>query len=346
MTYVVPAHKRSEVNTAARVLFQAPLSGGVDSGELDHALGVVNNWRAAHYYPLNTATLTLRNKARYIYRSALVSRRIKRLSSIRDKLQRFPDIKLTQMQDIGGCRAIVATVSEVQRLAIAYTEEPIWESFQRKDDYIDTPRDSGYRGIHLIYKYAASREEWRGLKIEVQLRSRRMHAWATAVEIVGTFTGQALKSSQGAEDWLRFFQLMSSAIARVERTHLTPSTPSTKKALTSELRHYADKLRVVPVLNGYRAAVNAMNVPPAEARNARWFVLVLSWDTQMLTIHPYSAPLLLQAQAQYEAIERQGNPAVDVVLASVDQARNLQRAYPNYYLDTDLFRRLLRDALA
>jgi hypothetical protein len=37
------------------------------------------------------------------------------------------------------------------------------------------------------------------LKIEMQLRSQYQHAWATAVETVGTFIGQALKSSIGPE---------------------------------------------------------------------------------------------------------------------------------------------------
>ncbi len=52
--------------------------------------------------------------------------------------------------------------------------------------------------------------------IEVQLRTRLQHNWATAVETVGIFTGEALKSSQGNEDWQDFFRLVSTWFAHKE----------------------------------------------------------------------------------------------------------------------------------
>ncbi len=65
----------------------------------------------------------------------------------------------------------------------------------QKDDYIEHPKESGYHGIHLIYQYRSDkRTDNNSLKIEVQLRSQLQHAWATAVETVGTFVQQALKS--------------------------------------------------------------------------------------------------------------------------------------------------------
>ena len=51
------------------------------------------------------------------------------------------------------------------------------------DDYITTPKDSGYRGVHLIYRYYSDKNEtFNGLKIEVQIRTALQHAWATAVD--------------------------------------------------------------------------------------------------------------------------------------------------------------------
>ena len=35
------------------------------------------------------------------------------------------------------------------------------------------------------------------LRIEMQIRTKLQHIWATAVETMGTFLGQALKSRQG-----------------------------------------------------------------------------------------------------------------------------------------------------
>jgi ppGpp synthetase/RelA/SpoT-type nucleotidyltranferase len=144
----------------------------------------------------------------------LVAQRVKRLSSIVAKMRRFQGLRLSQMQDIGGCRAVLSSVAEVRNAVKSFKTSSIRHELAREDDYIANPKDSGYRGVHLIYKYVSDRSEtYNGLKIEVQIRSQLQHAWATAVETVGTFIQQALKSSQGEDEWLRFFCLMGSAIA-------------------------------------------------------------------------------------------------------------------------------------
>ena len=72
-----------------------------------------NNWRSSHGMPLNTFRKTLRLYATRLDSQSLVAQRIKRLSSIELKLRRFPTMKLSQMQDLGGCRAIVNSVQTV-----------------------------------------------------------------------------------------------------------------------------------------------------------------------------------------------------------------------------------------
>ncbi len=81
------------------------------------------------------------------------------------------------------------------------------------------PKEDGYRSYHLIYQYKGSLQTacYNKLRIEVQLRTKLQHAWATAVEAVGIFTKQALKSNIGDKDWLRLFALMSSEIAFDEK---------------------------------------------------------------------------------------------------------------------------------
>src|SRR2546430_16654799 len=152
------------------------------------------------------------------------------------------------MQDIGGCRAVLRTIREVDRVGDLFKRSRSNHEFrQAVDDYIRPPRDSGYRGVHLIYRYKSDREitqPWNDLKIEVQLRSRLQHAWATAVETVGTFIRQALKSSQGEGEWLRFFALMGSAISLRETTSPVPGTPMESKELKQELTDYTMRLDV------------------------------------------------------------------------------------------------------
>src|ERR1700683_2019237 len=131
------------------------------------------------------------------------------------------------MQDIGGCRAIVASCQNVKDLAKSYADSDLKHELAQKDDYLDCPKDSGYRGIHLIYKYFSDKKaDYNTLKIELQLRSQLQHAWATAVETVGAFIQQALKSSIGEQQWLRFFALMGTAIAVRENCAPVPNTPS------------------------------------------------------------------------------------------------------------------------
>lgn len=132
--------------------------------------------------------------------NCLIAQRIKRLSSIAHKLVRYPTMTLSQMQDIGGCRAILGSVESVENVVNLYKNSDLKHQRVQIDDYIESPKKSGYRGVHLIYRYFSDRKgTYNTLKIEIQVRSQFQHAWAAAVETVGTFVQQALKSSMGEE---------------------------------------------------------------------------------------------------------------------------------------------------
>ena len=102
MAWAKLQHERGEVDAAGRLL--AKMTFPVTSMEGLGALAIINNWRASHAYPLNTFQLTLRRKARKIERDAIVAQRAKRLESIHAKLARQPSMRMSQMQDIAGCR--------------------------------------------------------------------------------------------------------------------------------------------------------------------------------------------------------------------------------------------------
>jgi ppGpp synthetase/RelA/SpoT-type nucleotidyltranferase len=209
--YPIPEYSRREVNRAGEVL----VNPNATTEEKEKALTVINNWRASHNFPLNTFQVRLRRVAKKIHPDNLVAQRIKRLASIKFKLERFPDMNMAQIQDIGGCRAIMRDVSQVDSLVNIYRHESrgMKHKLAKEQDYIAIPKSSGYRGIHLVYKYRSDKaEDYDDMRIEIQVRTLMQHAWATAVETVDTFTKQSLKASQGKPDWLRFFALMSSAM--------------------------------------------------------------------------------------------------------------------------------------
>lgn len=341
--WVMPEYKKGQVDWAGRVL----IAREIDYDDLERSLSIISNWRSCHGYPLNTFQDTLRKKARRYDGNCIVAQRTKRLSSIMHKLARFPTMELSQMQDIGGCRAILESAAHVQTLVDSYRRSDLRHKLARVTNYIDQPRQSGYRGVHLLYQYSSDKERtsvFNGLRIEMQLRSGLQHAWATAVETVGTFTRQALKSSLGETEWLRFFALMASVIALREGCPLVPGTPTDQGELIAELRHHATQLDVHHRLKAFGAALRT--IPEADLRNAHYFLLELDPDAQSITIKGFSNREAEAASEEYLEAERkaQGGTA-DAVLVSVDKLESLRRAYPNYFLDTDVFLRTLGEAL-
>jgi hypothetical protein len=215
-----------------------------------------------------------------------------------------------------------------------------------KDDYITDPKKSGYRSYHLIYSYKSnSHPIYNGHKIEIQLRSRLQHIWATAVETVGVFTGYALKSSSGQEAWLRFFALMGTAVAIKEKTVPVPNTPDDPVKLKEELRHYNDELNVIHRLRTYSAAYHIM--PGVNSRYAAYRLIVLDRVIKEVQIYNFDSNHLKEAFTGYSYIEKQitNREGLDVVLVSVDSFKQLRRAYPNYFLDTRAFVDMVESAI-
>jgi hypothetical protein len=216
------------------------------------------------------------------------------------------------------------------------------------DDYIAKPPKSGYRGIHLVYRYYSDKRNtqvYNGLKIEMQLRSRYQHAWATAVETVGTFIRQALKSSLGEDEWLRFFALMGTAIAFRENAAPVPNTPINGHELITELAEYADLLNVENRLRAYGDALRSI---VEGSRNAHYYLLRLDPSAPRLLITGFKLHELAQAEAEYAHAEKYAkeHPGTDAVLVAVDSVAALERAYPNYFADTRVFVGLMRQALS
>lgn len=337
--WVTPQYKRSEVDRAGRVLVDSTSSGD----QREEALEVVNNWRSAHAFPLNTFQVGLRDAAWGVGGKFLIAQRIKRLPSIKSKLERFSTMKLSQMQDIGGCRAVVDTCEKVFAFETAYKRSKRRHRLVHEDNYIAQPRDSGYRGVHLIYRYHSDRKPtFNDLKIEVQLRSVLQHAWATTVETVGTFLQQSLKASQGTPAWLRFFCLMGSAIAVREGTVIVPGTPSSEDGLVAEIRRFANELNVKERLEAYRVAIRGR-----ESGDERYFLLDLRPSKGIVTVAGFRGGELEKATAQYLDVEKTlTGPGDEAVLVSVDSLEKLRAAYPNYFLDTKIFLNILDEVLA
>ena len=120
---LAPFGSLGDVRRAGEVLRQAQASEGKRPSidEAREAREVVEAYRSAHAAPLHAAYMGLRSclttEGFHVSQFDLdVSRRLKRLPTIEDKLRRLPTMDLSTMQDIGGCRAVLNTQEQVQRL--------------------------------------------------------------------------------------------------------------------------------------------------------------------------------------------------------------------------------------
>src|SRR5262245_26607020 len=121
MAWAIPKYSRTRVDVAGDALintFSPKVRAGIDFNlddedamaewdefltEMEEARTVINNWRSSHSYPLNHFQLSLRAKVRDLKSPWIVAQRIKRLPAIALKLRLNKNMKLSQMQDIGGC---------------------------------------------------------------------------------------------------------------------------------------------------------------------------------------------------------------------------------------------------
>jgi putative GTP pyrophosphokinase len=139
----------------------------------------------------------------------IVTYRIKRFESIIGKLYRYPKMKLSRMWDIGGCRCIVQSDEDVYKLK-SLIENSTELEIRKEYDYIKTPQEEGYKSLHLFVSIKNDTTV-----IELQIRNRIDHNWATLVEITDLLFDAKLKEYGENKDLLRFHLLLS------KRTELT-----------------------------------------------------------------------------------------------------------------------------
>ena len=302
------------------------------------ALATINHWRACHAYPINTFQATLRGRVKRVCGSGLVATRLKRLPSISKKLEINHGMQLARMQDVGGLRAVVETVSQVRKLHELYCDGSLAHELVDTDDYIATPKDSGYRSLHLIYRYKnPGAAPYEGLSLELQLRTRLQHAWATAVETIGSFLNQALKSSEGPAEWLEYFKIVSSAFALMERC---PVAVTHKDLAPQEVYRLATKmgerLDVKRKLNAFAVAANAIS---SNSARGNFHLIVLNSTERTVSLSSYGKKRLDEANAAYAEAEHIASQNADMqtVLVATSSVEALRRAFPNYFLDTKQF---------
>lgn len=291
---------------------------------------VLSYWRSAHAPALEATVNLLTRECKKHDTHALIASRLKRTPSIIGKLRRFDEMKLRNMQDIGGCRAVLKNTKTLNRI---YKELNKGGELNHKN-YIKNPKPDGYRGIHIIRPVQTLKTQFR---IEIQLRTKAQHAWSTAVEIIDLFTNQNLKGSKGKDEWLAFFKAASIEIEKLENG-IIPSQCESLKNFMSLLRSMDIKKRFAKL----SALVDKINCPD-EPGTGEYVLISLTKNSQTIEIKRFKTNQFNEATKEYLKLEKKIKKTDSEVaaLVSLNSLHNLKDAYPNYFADSKYFIELL-----
>lgn len=333
-----PLYSGKQIEKAGKIIANPDIS----YTEKIDSYKILNNWRAAHAYPLQIITSNLRIKNK----DAIVVQRLKRLDSIVGKLSRFPEMNLYRMQDLGGCRVILDDVDQVYASVNAYKNSRVRHILKREYDYIQNPKISGYRSYHMVYQYHSDKNDTynHNMRIEIQFRTKLQHIWATALETMGVYTKTQLKASQGDENVLRFFTLVSSYFALQESMPTCPNTPITETELISEIKEIDKKQQIVSRLSALSTAINYVQTRQDD-KKYDYYLLILNFKARKLQIKNFNQENIGLATAIYDRLEAESRKDIDVVLVSASSFKELKAAYPNYFADISQFVTIMRDIL-
>lgn len=303
----------------------ANLSLDQESGE---DLNIISTFRTSHIYLMDALIKTIKNK---LPKPILIARRLKRLSSIKNKLKRFNTMQLDRMQDIAGVRALFKSDQDVfeyaNNLRKIYSEPNTAFELIKESDYISTSKLDGYRSYHMIFKYIGTKEELKNRNIELQLRTLLHHYWATAVEIWDIQSRSSIKSGKGDEIDKRFFYLCSNLL-------------NGDSTVIGEIIAIDKEYNILKKLNSLRVVTNNLTT-----NKDGYYLASLDYNSNVLTLIYFNNDdkSILAANTTYKLLETE--PNIDSVLVKINDANRLKKAYPNYFLDAKNFIKEIKSRL-
>lgn len=294
---------------------------------------VLDEYRKAHLQPLTETTLELQAWLTGYESDYYIAQRLKRKPQIIRKLGRL-SVRLTQLQDIGGCRIIVEKNADVDRLLVFITDQVERQSalsIERITDYRDRGRDiTGYRALHVLLSRG-------GYKLELQIRSRIQHYWSESIERTSVVYGYYLKENEGDPAVIGYFQRLSDAFFELE----SGREPSAKtkleidqlKAQSEKIIESSDRGRV---LDSYVNEGIIKTLTEIEARNPNpinnW-IIVFDWNTGAFVswdIVGRSSEDAMEAYVRYEnsyPVEKN----FEVVLIGSSKVATVRRTHSHYF---------------
>ena len=228
----MPLPSKTKIDRAGLALAKNKYRDEEEYFELEE---VFDEYRKAHLQPLSETTLELQHLLTNYGAQYYIAQRLKRKPQIVRKLNRL-SVRLTQLQDIGGCRIIVQKNADVDRIHKYLTEKVKSQSvftIDRTTDYRELGRDdTGYRSLHVLLKRG-------GVHLELQIRSRIQHYWSESIERTSVIYGYHLKESEGDKQVIGYFKNLSDVFYDIEAGR---ETTLEKRLKVDELRDSCERI--------------------------------------------------------------------------------------------------------
>lgn len=345
VTYPRLGYSMNAVRRAGEALRTKLIWSSDTEADIREAFAIANDWRAAHQWPMRKIRyeiIGLMHRRERI--PGLTAARLKRMTSVRKKLVRLESLNLNQIQDIAGCRVIVPSIADVYRFNDRF-ESGTKHHIRGIDPYIDKPKQDGYRTHHYkleFYTDDLSAAHYNGRRVELQVRTRLQHAWATAVEAVGLFRSEDLKAGQGDPEWLRLFELMASEFASAEGCELIPNAP-VERERRLEITELSSKLNAIRLLDDIKNTVEYTK-NYLHDHDAKYYIVRYDRAKRVVKVEASNSPKDASTSTINEEIQEDRKTSdIESVIVEVTKIVNLQEAYPNYFGDVGVFMRNLRN---
>lgn len=169
-------------------------------------LRLLDEYRRSFGDAYETVVRTVREQLRL----APTGRSAKSTASIVEKLRR-ESIRLTQVQDIAGCRIIVADIAQQDRVVASL------RSILPGGSIVDRRQNPsyGYRAVHVIVRLS-------GNLVEIQVRTTLQHLWAELSERLSDIVDPSIKYGGGAAEQREVLGRMSQWVATLEALEADP----------------------------------------------------------------------------------------------------------------------------